>query len=141
MKTNFTFLFFFLLLGMSSQAQVIQNEKEPTTKNVVNTYREVDVMASYPGGYEKLLKEIEASTKNCKKGMLKRKNAILTIDILISKSGIVKQVEFPRADTKLCKEDIKNAILNSKQWTPAKIKNIPVNSYITLTVNLTNSIK
>lgn len=122
MKTNITLLIFLLFSGISTRAQETINKTDIPSKKVINVYRDVDVMAKYPGGYENLLKEIEHATKNCKNGSMKKKKATFVIDVLVSKTGNVTLVNFTESPTNLCKNDIKKAIENSKKWAPSKIK-------------------
>lgn len=70
---------------------------------------------------------------------MKTKKATFVIDVLVSKTGNVTLVNFTESPTNLCKNDIKKAIENSKKWTPSKIKNIAVNSFITLRISLTSN--
>lgn len=133
-----------MLLSLSSKAQTVSETTQTVTeepkKNVreIDVYRDVDVLASYRGGYKVVLNKIEGALKNCKKGKFKGKDATLVIDILISDKGKVVKVDFVKSPTELCKNDIKDAVEKSDQWIPAKVNNKPVYSYVTLTVNLKN---
>lgn len=102
-------------------------------------YRDVDVMATYRGGYEVVLKQIETATKNCKSGKIKGKDAVLIVDVLVTDKGKVAQVDFVKSPVNLCNNDISNTIKNTTQWVPGRINNKPVNSYVTLKINLLNT--
>lgn len=137
MKFKITYLvlaFFFTLMG---NAQTEAKTPRVVTREI-DVYRDVDVLASYRGGYDVILKKIESATKHCKRGKFKGKEATVIIDILISDKGKVVKVDFAKAGTDLCNDDIKKAIESSDQWVPGKIDGKPVYSYVTLTVNLIN---
>lgn len=136
MKTKITYLFF-VLFSITLNAQTTAPEKKVTVREIP-VYRDVDVMATYRGGYAVILKQIEDATKNCKRGSFKGKDTTIIIDVLITDKGKVAKVEFVKADVTLCNEAIENAIKNGNQWVPGRIENKPVNSYLQLTVNLSN---
>ncbi len=137
MKTKIAYLL--IVLGsFAATAQTTADEKKVTVREIP-VYRDVDVMATYRGGYAVILKQIENATKNCKRGSLKGKDTTIIIDVLITDKGKVAQVDFVKADVTVCNNDIKSAIEKSTQWVPALINNKPVNSYLQLTVNLQNS--
>ena len=138
MKTKIAYLLFVLLLSLTVNAQTAAPEKKITVREIP-VYRDVDVMATYRGGYTVILKQIEDATKNCKRGSFKGKEATVIIDVLITDKGKVAKVEFVKADVILCNDAIQNAIEKGNQWIPARIANKPVNSYLKLTVNLTNN--
>lgn len=135
MKTKIAYLFF-VLFSVTLNAQTSAPEKKVTVREIP-VYRDVDVMATYRGGYAVILKQIEDATKNCKRGSFKGKDTTIIIDVLITDKGKVAKVEFVKADVTLCNEAIENAIKNGNQWVPGRIGNKPVNSYLQLTVNLT----
>lgn len=135
MKTKIAYLFF-VLFSVTLNAQTSAPEKKVTVREIP-VYRDVDVMATYRGGYAVILKQIEDATKNCKRGFFKGKDTTIIIDVLITDKGKVAKVEFVKADVTLCNEAIENAIKNGNQWVPGRIDNKPVNSYLQLTVNLT----
>ncbi len=137
MKTKLTYLFFALFLSVTVNAQSAEENKKVTVREIP-VYRDVDVMATYRGGYEVVLKQIETATKNCKRGSFKGKDANIIIDVLITDKGKVAKVEFVKAEVSLCNDDIRSAIEKTTQWIPARINNKPVNSYLQLTVNLSN---
>ncbi len=137
MKTKIAYLLF-VLLSVTVNAQTAAPEKKVTVREIP-VYRDVDVMATYRGCYAVILKQIEDATKNCKRGSFKGKDTTVIIDVLITDKGKVAKVEFVKADVTLCNDDIKNAIEKGNQWIPARIANKPVNSYLQLTVNLTNN--
>lgn len=132
-----TYLFVLLFLGIVANAQSNTEGKKVIVRELP-VYRDVDVMASYKGGYEVVLKQIEAATKNCKRGSFKGKDATIVIDVLITDKGKVAKVEFVKAEVTLCNDDIQKTIEKTTQWTPARINNKPVNSYLQLTINLKN---
>ncbi len=136
MKTKIAYLFF-VLFSITLNAQTSAPEKKVTVREIP-VYRDVDVMATYRGGYAVILKQIEDATKNCKRGSFKGKDTTIIIDVLITDKGKVAKVEFVKADVSLCNEAIENAIKNGNQWVPGRIENKPVNSYLQLTVNLSN---
>ena len=136
MKTKIAYLFF-LLFSVTLNAQTSAPEKKVTVREIP-VYRDVDVMATYRGGYAVIWKQIEDATKNCKRGSFKGKDTTIIIDVLITDKGKVAKVEFVKADVTLCNEAIENAIKNGNQWVPGRIDNKPVNSYLQLTVNLSN---
>lgn len=136
MKTKIAYLFF-LLFSVTLNAQTSAPEKKVTVREIP-VYRDVDVMATYRGGYAVILKQIENATKNCKRGSFKGKDTTIIIDVIITDKGKVAKVEFVKADVTLCNEAIENAIKNGNQWVPGRIENKPVNSYLQLTVNLSN---
>ena len=136
MKTKIAYLFF-VLFSVTLNAQTSAPEKKVTVREIP-VYRDVDVMATYRGGYSVILKQIEDATKNCKRGSFKGKDTTIIIDVLITDKGKVAKVEFVKADVTLCNEAIENAIKNGNQWVPGRIENKPVNSYLQLTVNLSN---
>lgn len=138
MKLKIVYLAFVLFSGFNVVAQTSVKTAKIITKEIP-VYRDVDVLASYRGGYEVLLKRIEEATKNCKKGKFKGKEAAVVIDVLISDQGKVVKVDFINDTVSLCYNDIRSAIEKSDQWIPARIQNKPVNSYIQLTVNLKNN--
>lgn len=137
MKTKIAYLLFVLLLSVNVNAQTASQEKKVTVREIP-VYRDVDVMATYRGGYSVILKQIEDATKNCKRGSFKGKDTTVIIDVLITDKGKVAKVEFVKADVTLCNDAIQNAIEKGNQWIPARIENKPVNSYLQLTVNLSN---
>ena len=67
-------------------------------------------MASYRGGYEVILKQIENATKNCKRGSFRGENTTIVIDVLITDKGKVAKVDFVKADVTLCNDAIQSAI-------------------------------
>lgn len=136
MKTKIAYLLF-VLLSVTVNAQTASPEKKVTVREIP-VYRDVDVMATYRGGYAVILKQIEDATKNCKRGSFKGKDTAVIIDVLITDKGKVAKVEFVKADVTLCNDAIQNAIEKGNQWIPARIANKPVNSYLQLTVNLSN---
>lgn len=135
MKTKIAYLFF-VLFSITLNAQTAASEKKVTVREIP-VYRDVDVMATYRGGYAVILKQIEDATKNCKRGSFKGKDTTIIIDVLITDKGKVAKVDFVKADATLCNDDIKKAIEKATQWVPGRIANKPVNSYLQLTVNLT----
>lgn len=136
MKTKIFYVLFCTFFTLFAQAQ--QSIKKDTIFREIPVYRDVDVMATYRGGYTVILKQIEDATKNCKRGSFKGKDTTIIIDVLITDKGKVAKVEFVKADVTLCNEAIENAIKNGNQWVPGRIENKPVNSYLQLTVNLSN---
>jgi len=135
MKTKIAYLFF-VLFSVTLNAQTATPVKKVTIREIP-VYRDVDVMATYRGGYAVILKQIEDATKNCKRGSFKGKDTTIIIDVLITDKGKVAKVEFVKADVTLCNDDIQKAIEKATQWIPGRIDNKPVNSYLQLTVNLT----
>jgi len=135
-----------LLFAVSSKAQAVsettQAVKEEPKKIVreIDVYRDVDVLASYRGGYKVVLNQIEEALKNCKMGRFKGKdeNKMVVIDVTISDKGKVVKVDFVKAPINLCKDEIRSAVEATNQWIPGKINNKPVYSYVTLNVNLVN---
>lgn len=138
MKTKLLYLIFGFFIAFNGNAQDSLSKKRTIIREIP-VYREVDVMASYRGGYEVLLKRIEAATKNCKTGSFKGKEATIVIDVLITDKGKVAKIEFVKSPTSLCNDAIKSTIENATQWIPGRIDNKPVNSYLQLTVNLSNA--
>ena len=136
MKTKIFYVLFCTFFTLFAQAQ--QSIKKDTIFREIPVYRDVDVMAKYRGGYQVLLKQIEEGTRKCKRGSMKGKDTTLLIDVLVTDKGKVAKVEFVKADVTLCNEAIENAIKNGNQWVPGRIENKPVNSYLQLTVNLSN---
>lgn len=137
MKTKIFYVLFCTFFTLFAQAQ--QSIKKDTIFREIPVYRDVDVMATYRGGYTVILKQIEKATKNCKRGSFKGKDSTIIIDVLITDKGKVAKVEFVKADVTLCNDDIQKAIESGTQWVPARIGNKPVNSYLQLTVNLKNN--
>lgn len=137
MKTKIFYVLFCAFFTLFAQAQ--QSIKKDTIFREIPVYRDVDVMATYRGGYTVILKQIEDATKNCKRGSFKGKDSTIIIDVLITDKGKVAKVEFVKADVTLCNDDIQKAIESGTQWVPARIGNKPVNSYLQLTVNLKNN--
>lgn len=130
---------FVVLLMMFCTFSVSAQEANTTQKvkiREIPVYRDVDVLASYRGGYEVVLNQIEKATKNCKRGMIKAKEAIIVIDVLVTDKGKVAKVEVVKQTTDLCINDIIKTVEATTQWIPGRIDNKPVNSYIQLTVNL-----
>src|SRR5690554_3875806 len=121
---------------VSELKEMVETEEEPV-------YRNVEFMARYRGGYEVLLKQVEAATKNCKKGKIKskNKNAEIVAEVLVDKTGKVVDVQIIKADVHLCENEIISALKAAKQWIPARINNKPVNSYLQIRVNLQNSFR
>ena len=139
MQTKFKLLFVFIFLCIfNTQAQDSINGKRVIYRELP-VYRDVDVMATYRGGYEVVLKKIETATKNCKNGQIKTKDALLVVDVLVTDKGKVAQVDFVNSPVSLCNNDILSAIKSTTQWVPARINNKPVNSYVTLKINLFNT--
>ena len=139
MQTKFKLLFVFIFLCIfNTQAQDSINGKRVIYRELP-VYRDVDVMATYRGGYEVVLKKIETATKNCKNGQIKTKDALLVLDVLVTDKGKVAQVDFVNSPVSLCNNDILSAIKSTTQWVPARINNTPVNSYVTLKINLFNT--
>jgi len=136
MKTKITYLFF-VLLSVTMNAQTSAENKKVTVREIP-VYRDVDVMATYRGGYTVILKQIEDATKNCKRGSFNGKDTTIIIDVLITDKGKVAKVEFVKADVTLCNDEIQKAVEKGNQWVPGRIDNKPVNSYLQLTVNLKN---
>lgn len=136
MKTKIFYVLFCTFFTLFAQAQ--QSIKKDTIFREIPVYRDVDVMATYRGGYTVILKQIEDATKNCKRGSFKGKDSTIIIDVLITDKGKVAKVEFVKADVTLCNDDIQKAIESGTQWVPGRIENKPVNSYLQLTVNLSN---
>lgn len=136
MKTKIAYLFF-VLFSLTVNAQTATENKKVTVREIP-VYRDVDVMATYRGGYAVILKQIEDATKNCKRGSFKGKDTTIVIDVLITDKGKVAKVEFVKADVTLCNNDIQKAIEKGTQWVPGRVDNKPVNSYLQLTVNLKN---
>lgn len=136
MKTKIAYLFF-VLFSVTLNAQTTASEKKVTVREIP-VYRDVDVMATYRGGYAVILKQIEDATKNCKRGSFNEKDTTVIIDVLITDKGKVAKVEFVKADVTLCNDDIQKAIEKGTQWVPGRIDNKPVNSYLQLTMNLKN---
>jgi len=130
-------LFLCVLFSVGMSAQETEGNKKVTYREIP-VYRDVDVMASYIGGYQSILKQIEIATKNCSKGKLRGKDTTLIIDVLITDKGKVAKVDFVKAEVSLCNEDIRKTIENSNMWKPGLIDNKPVNSYLQLKVNLKN---
>lgn len=137
MKTKIVYLFF-VLFTLNVSAQTAAENKKVVIRELP-VYRDVDVMATYRGGYEVILKQINDATKNCKRGSFKGKDSTVIIDVLITDKGKVAKVEFVKADVDLCNNEIQKAIEKATQWIPGRIDNKPVNSYLQLTVNLTNN--
>ena len=137
MKIKIFYVLFCTFFTLFAQAQ--QSIKKDTIFREIPVYRDVDVMATYRGGYTVILKQIEKATKNCKRGSFKGKDSTIIIDVLITDKGKVAKVEFVKADVTLCNDDIQKAIESGTQWVPARIGNKPVNSYLQLTVNLKNN--
>jgi len=119
---------------VSELTEMVETEEEPV-------YRNVEFMARYRGGYEVLLKQVEAATKNCKKGKIKskNKNAEIVAEVLVDKTGKAVEVHIIKADVDLCKKEIISSLKAAKQWIPARIGNRTVNSYLQIRINLQNS--
>ena len=144
LKTTYLLLAFLFVNIMNAQtsSETIQEVKiEKLETNGEPIYREVEVMASYRGGYDVLLKNIEAATKNCKKGRYNKKNPLVIAEVLIGKEGKVLDVKIVKAEVILCNNEIINALRKTTQWIPARINNKPVNSYIQIIINLNNYYK
>ena len=137
MKTKIFYVLFCTFFTLFAQAQ--QSIKKDTIFREIPVYRDVDVMATYRGGYTVILKQIEKATKNCKRGSFKGKDSTVVIDVLITDKGKVAKVEFVKADVTLCNDDIQKAIESGTQWVPARIGKKPVTWYLQLTVNLKNN--
>lgn len=138
MKLKSTLLMMFMFIGVVANAQVAA-EINTNVKAEETIYRDVEVMASYRGGYNAFLKQIEAATKNCKKGKLKNKDAEMTVEFVVGKDGKVSDVKVLKQGSDLCENDVKNAIYKSNQWIPARNNNKPVSSYVQFTINLINA--
>jgi len=121
----------------SETIQEVKTEKLETNGEPI--YREVEVMASYRRGYDVLLKNIEAATKNCKRGKTKRKTGEVVAEVLVSKIGEALEAKIIKSDADFCDRDIVLTLKRSHQWIPARINNKPVNSYVQITINLQNS--
>lgn len=146
LKTTYLLLAFLFMNIMNAQtnSETIQEVKtEKLETNGEPIYREVEVMASYRGGYDVLLKNIEAATKNCKKGKMKakRKTRELVAEVLVSKTGEALEAKIIKAEVALCNNEIISALRKSTQWIPARINNKPVNSFVQIKVTLNNSFK
>ena len=144
LKTTYLLLAFLFVNIMNAQtnSETIQEVKiEKLETNGEPIYREVEVMASYRGGYDVLLKSIEAATKNCKKGKINKKNPLVISEILVDKEGKVLDVKIVKAEVVLCNNEIINALRRTTQWIPARINNKPVNSFVQIKVTLNNSFK
>lgn len=144
LKTTYLLLAFLFMNEMNAQtsSETIQEVKiKKLETNGEPIYREVEVMASYRGGYDVLLKSIEAATKNCKKGKMKtkRKTGEVIAEVLVSKTGEVLEAKIIKSDADFCDRDIMLTLKRSHQWIPARINNKPVNSYVQITINLQNS--
>lgn len=141
MKIKTTFLFFALLLGWNMNAQTSEEQPQKTKVVIEDVYHEVDVLARYHGGYDVVMKKVEAATKNCKKRKLKgkRKNAVVVAELLINRKGEVVEVNIVKSEADFCDEAIIKALKETNHWIPALINNKPVNSYLQFTVNLQNS--
>lgn len=146
MKAKTYYLFAAFLLGFGMQAQTdlqttVEVHSEITQTLEEPVYRDVDVLASYRGGYEVLLKRIETATKNCKSGKMKskNKNAQVVAEVLISKTGEVSDAVIIKSEADFCDRDIVMSLKTSHQWVPARINNKPVNSYLQIRINLQNS--
>ncbi|WLD23046.1 hypothetical protein NU10_10030 [Flavobacterium dauae] len=138
MKTKLLYLIFGLFVAFNTNAQDSLSNKRTIIREIP-VYRDVDVMATYRGGYEVILKQIETATKNCRRGSFKGKDAVIVIDVLITDKGKIAKIEFVKSPTDLCNDAIKSTIENATQWIPGRINNKPVNSYLQLTVNLKNT--
>lgn len=144
LKTCYLIAAFILGFGMQAQTDVqttIEANTEVTQALEEPVYREVDVLASYRGGYAALLKKVETATKNCKSGKQKskNKNAQVVAEVLVSKKGEVLDVTIIKSEADFCDRDIVKSLKKSDQWIPARINNKPVNSYIQIKINLQNS--
>lgn len=138
MKLKSTLLMMFMFVGVVANAQVAA-EINTNVKAEETIYRDVEVMASYRGGYNAFLKQIEAATKNCKKGKLKNKDAEMTVEFVVGKDAKVSDFKVLKQGSDLCENDVKNAIYKSNQWIPARNNNKPVSSYVQFTINLINA--
>ena len=140
MKQKITYLVFACLFGLMANAQ--QTSKKTTTiQKQEMVYRNVEVIASYRGGYDALLKKIETATKHCKSGKIRNQKAEVVAEVLIDKTGKATDVQFIKADTDLCQNDIIKALKTANQWIPARINNKPVASYLQIRINLHNNMK
>lgn len=138
MNLKITYLFLVFCLPFIGNAQTAAETTPENKTRIIDVYRDVDVMATYRGGYGTVLGKIESATRNCKRGKFKGKDAAVVIDILVSDKGKVVKVDFVKAPTDLCNDDIRKTIEATNQWIPAKVNGKPVYSYVTLTVNLIN---
>lgn len=128
-----------LLLTFSVSAQEQAKESTKEKKVIVRelpVYRDVDVMATYRGGYDVLLKQIEKATKNCKRGKIKSANSTIVMDVLVTDKGKVARIDFVKNETDLCVNEIRSVLEKATQWVPGKINNKPVNSFLQFTFNL-----
>lgn len=140
MKQKITYLVFACLFGLMANAQ--QTSKKTTTIQKQETvYRNVEVIASYRGGYDALLKKIETATKNCRRGKMKSKNthAVVVAEVLVDARGMVADAQIIKEDVNFCNDEIIATIMKNQQWIPARIGNKPVSSYVQLTINLQNA--
>lgn len=139
MNKNLLLLIGSLLLTFSVTAQEQAKENAKEKKVIVRelpVYREVDVMASYRGGYDVLLKQIEKATKNCKRGKIKGANSTIVMDVLITDKGKVARIDFVKNETDLCVNEIHSTLEKATQWVPGRINNKPVNSFLQFTFTL-----
>lgn len=137
MKLKSTLLMMFMFIGVVANAQVAA-ETSSNVKAEETIYRDVEVIASYRGGYDVFLKQVETATKNCKKGKLKKKDAEMLVEFVVGKDGKVSDFKVLKQDSDLCENDVKNAVYKSNQWIPARNNNKPVSSYVQFRIGLLN---
>lgn len=124
-----------MLLSINMVAQEKVREQKVVTRELP-VYRDVDVLASYRGGYDVLVAQIKRATKHCRRGKSKKIKSKIIVDILITDKGKVARVDFVVNETNLCVNEILATIEKSAQWIPGRIEDRPVNSFLQLTINL-----
>lgn len=127
----FTLIFMISFNAFSQERTLSVEAKDP--KNRI--YKDVDVLASYRGGYEKVYEYVNQETKSCMRNVSKRKIQKVIVDVLITDNGNVGDVLIVDESTPNCHDEIIKAIKNCKQWIPARVNNKPVNSYLRLIIN------
>jgi hypothetical protein len=121
--------FLFLSICLFSFASIHAQPKRACD----SIYREVDSLASYPGGNDELIKFMNKEMRDAFNDCYHHDSTMITgmtIDLVISNKGKVLEATF--TDVELapgCRDRLRKKLLAMKTWVPARHKGVAVCSH------------
>lgn len=119
----------------STPGQPVDDDSDEIRASKIFTEEEVDVMASFPGGNEALIKWLINNIRYPEEAAKKNIQGKVVIKFLVRKDGTIGPCEIIQSvDTYLDKEAIR-LVKKMPRWSPGISKGEPVVSYFNLPIN------
>ena len=116
------------------QAPPQKAQNNPVTKNGKQIYSHVEVMPSFPGGTEALLKWLGANIQYPKEAQEKGIQGRVILRFIVTSDGSVKDVEVVKGLDPVCDQEAVRVVKLMPKWIPGKQNGKEVDVYYSLPV-------